>query len=374
METSKRKTIFLRQVLCMCWKELLATFKDPRFRRVLLIPPIIMGFIFGYAANFNLEKITYAVLDKSHSKASVSLVAHLDGTHFYKRVGTLQNESEIAGPINSEKAMLVLVIPEDFVDRLERGENSPVQLITDGRYTMTSGLTNAYTGQVIAEWMEEQAGGLSGPNLQVRTWFNPNQLTRWFFGPGILGIMCFIQVVLLAGLSVAREREEGTFEQLLVAPASSLVILIGKAFAPIVVGMIEGTTLFLISRFWFQVPFQGNFLSFYFTLLVFFISAAGVGLSISANCQNMQQVQVYTSLYLVPNGILSGLFTPIRNMPRILQILTYGNPLRFVLDALRRIYFQGLSLAAVGYDILPMTLIALCTLSFAGYQFRHNLS
>ena len=207
MDLGKWKEIFCRQVWYMCWKEMLGTFKDPRFRRVLLIPPILMGFLFGYAANFNLENITYALLDKSHTKASVSLAAHLDGTDFYHRVATLRNEGEIADPINTEKAMLVVVIPEDFVDKLEQGQNSPVQLITDGRYTMTSSLATAYTSRIISEWMLEQAGREPPISLQVRTWFNPNQLTRWFFSPGILGIMCFIQVVLLSGLSVARERE-----------------------------------------------------------------------------------------------------------------------------------------------------------------------
>ncbi len=374
MDLGKWKEIFCRQVWYMCWKEMLGTFKDPRFRRVLLIPPILMGFLFGYAANFNLENITYALLDKSRTKASVSLAAHLDGTDFYHRVATLHNEGEIADPINTEKAMLVVVIPEDFVDKLEQGQNSPVQLITDGRYTMTSGLATAYTSRIISEWMLEQAGREPPISLQVRTWFNPNQLTRWFFSPGILGIMCFIQVVLLSGLSVAREREEGTFEQLLVTPAFPVVILIGKAFAPVVVGLIEGSTLLLIGTLWFEVPFTGNLLTLYFAMLLFFLASAGVGLAISANCQNMQQVQVYTSLYLVPNGILSGLFTPIRNMPEALQVLTYANPLRFALDAFRRIYFQGTGFWSLGYDFFPMLIIALVTLSFAGYQFRHNLN
>ncbi len=374
MDLKKWKEIFVRQVVHMCKKEMLSTFKDPRFKKVLLIPPILMGFLFGYAANFNVENITYAVLDKSHSKASVSLVAHLDGTDFYHRVATLQNESEIADPVNREKAMLVMVIPKDFVGRLERGENSPVQLITDGRYTMTSSLATAYTSRVISRWMLEQSGQEAPLSLEVRTWFNPNQLTRWFFSPGILGIMCFIQVVLLAGLSVAREREEGTFEQLLVTPSPPVVILIGKAFAPVVVGFIEGTILLLIGTLWFQVPFTGSLLALYFTMLLFFIASAGVGLAISANCQNMQQVQVYTSLYLVPNGVLSGMFTPIRNMPEALQLITYINPLRFALDAMRRIYFQGATFWSQGYNFLPLLIIALLTLSFAGYQFRHNLN
>lgn len=374
MEEGYSLKVFFRQVWYMCWKETLATFKDPRFRWILIVPALLMGFLFGYAANFNLENVTYAVLDKSHTKASTDLVAHLDGTRFYHRVATLHSDDQIAGPIDSEQAMVVLVIPQDFVDRLENRQNSPVQLITDGRYTTTSSLALAYTSRIITEWALQESGMESPMALQVRTWFNPNQLTRWFFSPGILGIMSFIQVVLLAGLSVAREREEGTFEQLLVTPSLPVVILIGKAFAPILVGFIEAAILFLVGVLWFDVPFYGSLFALFMTLLVFFISSAGIGLGISALCQNMQQVQVYSSLYLVPNGVLSGLITPIRNMPLPLQWLTYINPLRFALDALRRIYFQGATLTQVGYNFLPMVLISLVTLSAAGYLFRHSLN
>lgn len=374
MEEGYSLKVFFRQVWYMCWKETLATFKDPRFRWILIVPALLMGFLFGYAANFNLENVTYAVLDKSHTKASADLVAHLDGTRFYHRVATLHSDDQIAGPIDSEQAMVVLVIPQDFVDRLENRQNSPVQLITDGRYTTTSSLALAYTSRIITEWALQESGMESPMALQVRTWFNPNQLTRWFFSPGILGIMSFIQVVLLAGLSVAREREEGTFEQLLVTPSLPVVILIGKAFAPILVGFIEAAILFLGGVLWFDVPFYGSLFALFMTLLVFFISSAGIGLGISALCQNMQQVQVYSSLYLVPNGVLSGLITPIRNMPLPLQWLTYINPLRFALDALRRIYFQGATLTQVGYNFLPMVLISLVTLSAAGYLFRHSLN
>ena len=374
MEEGYSLKVFFRQVWYMCWKETLATFKDPRFRWILIVPALLMGFLFGYAANFNLENVTYAVLDKSHTKASADLVAHLDGTRFYHRVATLTSDDQIAEPIDSEKAMVVLVIPQDFVDRLENRQNSPVQLITDGRYTTTSSLALAYTSRIITEWALQESGMESPMTLQVRTWFNPNQLTRWFFSPGILGIMSFIQVVLLAGLSVAREREEGTFEQLLGTPSLPVVILIGKAFAPILVGFIEAAILFLVGVLWFDVPFYGSLFALFMTLLVFFISSAGIGLGISALCQNMQQVQVYSSLYLVPNGVLSGLITPIRNMPLPLQWLTYINPLRFALDALRRIYFQGATLTQVSYNFGPMVIISLVTLSMAGYLFRHSLN
>lgn len=374
MELSQKIKLFLQQVRYMCWKELLATFKDPRFTFSLIVPTIIMGFLFGYAANFNVENIPYVVVDKSNSQESVQLLAHLDGTSFYHRVATLENENEIGPYINSEDAMLAIVIPEDFVDKLERGEDSPVQLITDGRYTATSGSVTNYTTEVISQWSLERSGETPPVEIQVRTWYNPNQVTRWIFMAGIMGSMSFSQVIMLAGMSVAREREEGTFEQLLVTPASPLVLLIGKAFAPIVVGMIEATLLLAISSLWFQVPMAGSFLTLYFTLFLFFLSAAGAGLSISSICDNLQQVGVYATLYLMPNSILSGMATPVRNMPVVLRYLTYENPLRFALEAIRRICLEGAPMSRISYNYIPLVIIALVTLSTAGYLFRHHLN
>lgn len=268
---------------------------------------------------------------------------------------------------------MVLVIPQDFSQRLERGEKAPLQVITDGRNTMTANLASAYTGRVVQQWMAERSGRRPPMSVEARTWFNPNQLTLWYFAPGILGLMSFAQVILLAGMSVAREREEGTFEQLLVTPASPAVLLIGKAVPPVVVGLMQGTILLLIDLFWFRVPFEGSYLTLYIVLFIYFLSSTGIGLSISSVCSSMQQVQVYTYVYLIPNALLSGVATPVRNMPQVLQILTYADPLRFALDAIRRIYFEGAGLSTIAFDLLPMTITAAITLVLAGKLFRKNL-
>lgn len=365
--------LFWQQVKVMCRKEILAILKDKSFRNILVVPVLILGIFFGYAATFNVEFVSYGVLDESHSEASAELLSMLDGTGFYHRVVTFQNESQIADPLDTEDIMLALVIPQDFERKLETGEAAPIQVITDGRNTMTASLASAYTSRVVQAFQEQRTGQHPPLTVESRTWFNPNQLTRWFFAPGILGLMSFSQVLLLAGMSVAREREEGTFEQLLVTPASPVVLLIGKAFPPVVVGMLQGTMLLLLDLWWFQVPFEGSYLAFYLVLFIYLLSSTGIGLSISSLCSTMQQVQVYVYVYLIPMALLSGVATPIRNMPRALQILTYLDPLRFALDAMKRIYFEGAGLGTVAYDLVPMVLISAVTLTIAGKLFRENL-
>lgn len=368
------KGLFWQQVLVLAKKELLAILKDPKTLRIITIPVLFMGFLFGYAANYNLIDAPYAVVDQSRSASSAAFLSRLDGTSFFKRTMTLDNASEIAGAIDGQDVMLVISIPADFEDKLSKGEPAPIQVITDGRNSMTAGLASGYVSRVVNAYNQERAGMSPPLSLDTRTWYNPNQITQWGFMPGIIGLVSFAQVFLLSGLTVAREREEGTFEQLLVAPVSPTVILIGKAIPPILVGMMQCTILFCISLFWFDVPFAGNYLVFYFALFFYLLSSTGIGLCISSISKNMQQVLVYVFVLMVPMALLSGIVSPVSNMPYFLQILTYADPLRFALELFRRIYLEGAPLSVLAANFVPLSVIAAVTLAAAGYLFRHNMS
>lgn len=365
--------LYWAQFLVMCRKELYAIFGNKVTCGVILIPCIILGFVLGYAANYNLEDAPYAVLDQSQSQTSTELLSRLDGTSLFHRVANLSNQNDINELMDNSDIVAAIVIPEDLETRLDQGEAAPVQVITDGRNIVTANLASAYISRIISQYNLDRSGVRSPVTLDVRTWFNPNQITRWFFMPGIIGMMSFIQVFLLAGLSVAREREEGTFEQLLVAPVSPMIILFGKAIAPMVVGFIQCTIIFMISYFWFRVPFQGSYPAFYLALLFYVLSSTGMGLAISAVSKNMQQVIVYVIVLMVPMALLSGIITPIRNMPEFLQIITYADPLRFALELLRRIYNEGATLSQLAFNFVPLTVISIVSLLSAAYLFRHHL-
>ena len=180
--------------------------------------------------------------------------------------------------------------------------------------------------------------------------------------------------MLLAALSVAREREQGTFDQMLVTPLSPWEILIGKAIPPVVVGIAQASLVLLVCLFWFDIPFAGSFADLYIALGVFTLSCAGLGLCISAISLNMQQALVYCFVVLLPMVLLSGLATPVSAMPEALQIATYANPLRFALVCVRSIYLEGSTLADVAQNFVPMLAVAAVTLPLAGWLFRNRLS
>lgn len=357
----------------MIRKELLATLSDPRTKFILLVPVLMQAVLFGYTATFDLDLAPYVVLDMSHSEASKDFEAHIDGSPAFRRVRTLSNSNEIAEAIDSGEAMLAISIPPDFASKLSRGENAPIQVITDGRNTITANAAESYVESIAAAFNAERNPNAASVTLETIAWYNPNLITRWTFLPSLIAMLAFNQVMILSGLSVAREREQGTFDQLLVTPLSPTIILIGKAAVPVLMGMIQSTLVLLISLFWFRIPMAGSPLTLWAVLFVFTLSTTGIGLSISSISSSMQQVMVYCLLLLMPMILLSGNITPVANMPEILQIITYADPLRFALDSVWRIYLEGCGLADVAHNFVPMLGVAAVTFPLAGWLFRHNL-
>lgn len=365
--------LWLFRVLSLIRKETLVILKDPANRTILIAPAIVQSLLFGYGATFDLAYVPYAVLDQSRGAASMDLLARLDGTGVFHRVATLRSPADFAGSIDSGEALLILSIPADFDAMLSRDQDAPLQILLDGRNPTTANAAAAYIGAVIAAF--NQSRGVSPPlTIERRAWFNPNLESRWNIMPALIATLSMLQTMMLSALSVAREREQGTFDQLLVTPLGPLQILIGKALPTMFIGILQSTIIFLIIRFWFQIPLQGSIWLLYLGLASFTLAAVGIGLSISAVALNMQQAMLYTFLFLMPMILLSGLLTPIRNMPEVLQMATYANPLRFGMDLVRRVYLEGAGFAEIAFDFVPLLAVQAITLPLAAWLFRHRLA
>lgn len=366
------RTYFTR-IAFLCRKELLALLKEPSSRAMLFAPALLQALLFGYGASFELKHVPYAVLDLDGGQASTELLARLDGTGVFERQATLRSTSQVAAVIDSERALLVVDIPPDFESRLAAGRVAPLQVIMDGRNSTTAGVAAAYIGSIVASFNQSLAGAAAGVQLVSRVWYNPNLETRWQLMPALIAALSMLQTLLIAALSVAREREQGTFDQLLVTPMTPLQILIGKAAPSILVGLIQSTIILLIILFWFRIPMAGSPWLLYLALLVFTIASVGIGLSISAVAANMQQAMLYTFLLIMPLMLLSGLLTPVANMPEVLQVATWANPLRFGIDLVRRVYLEGAGIREVGIDFLPLLVVAAVTLPLSAWLFRNRL-
>jgi ABC-2 type transport system permease protein len=191
--------------------------------------------------------------------------------------------------------------------------------------------------------------------------------------PGLIGTLTLIQTMMLAAMSVAREREQGTFDQLLVTPFRPHEIMAGKALPAMAVGLVQATCVLLVAQLWFHIPFAGSYLTLYAGLLMFLLAAIGIGLLVSSVAVTMQQAMLYSMLLIMPFSLLSGMTTPLGNMPRLVQYFTDLNPLRYAIDITRRVYLEGAGLHLLWPDLWPLALIATLTLTAASWMFSHRM-
>ncbi len=367
----------LTRIVALTRKELLAVLKDRRSRMSLLIPPIVQSLIFGYAASYDLNHVPYAALDEDRSEASTELLARLDGSGVFERVADVTRERDIATLIDARKALLVVHIAPLFERQLMMGGTAALQVIADGRNSNTAGTALNYVSNIVdsfnGDWIHDHGGQPVAVQTVARAWYNPNLETRWFMIPGMIGTLTLLQTMMLTAMSVAREREQGTFDQLLVTPFRPFEIMAGKAMPSMVIGTIQATCVLLVAQLWFRIPFVGAYATLYTGLMLFLLAAIGMGLLISAVSATMQQSMLYSMLLIMPFSLLSGLTTPISSMPRWVQYLTSINPLSYAIDITRRVYLEGAGLGLLTGDLWPLALIALLTLGGAAWTFGRRL-
>lgn len=365
------------RIFALVRKEFLALLRDKKSRTVLIGPPLIQLLVFGYAATFNLSHIPYGVYNQDNGSASRQFLGRFTGSSAFRQVATLRSDRQIAPLINNKVALLVLHIGPHFTRDLLLHRPAHVQVIIDGRNSNSATLALTYVNSIILAFNQHWAAthGWQAPpaQLAVRAWFNPNLRSRWFIVPGIVALLTLVVTLLVTGLSVAREREMGTFDQLLVTPMRPGEILVGKALPGFVIGGLEGSMIAVVAVLWFHVPFTGSVAALALGLFFFLLSAIGVGLMISSLAVTQQQGVLGVFLFLVPAIILSGFATPIANMPRAVQILTYINPMRYFLIIVRGIFLEGDGMAALWPQYWPLVLIGLVSMVTATWLFRHRM-
>ena len=369
----------LYRIFALIRKELLAILKDSKSKTTVFLPPILQCLIFGYAASYDLNQVPYAVLDRDHSGASRALIAAIDGNRAFERVATLRNASEIADQITEKRAALAIVIGQDFERQLMAGKTADIQVIADGRNTNTAATAQGYVSTIAADfarkWSKENGeASPSGVEVTARAWYNPNFESRWNMIPSLIGTITMMMTMILTAMSVAREREAGTFEQLLVTPFRPYEIMIGKAFPSMLVGLIQATSILLVAQFWFRIPFAGSYFVLYLSLIEFLAAAVGIGLFISSISKTMQQAMIGSVIVMMPFMLLSGLTTPIMNMPQALQYLTRINPLRYAISMTRQIYLEGAGIGQLLPEMLALLAIAAVMLPIAAWMFRNRLA
>jgi ABC-2 type transport system permease protein len=368
----------LRRIFALVLKEFTMVLKDKKSRFVVIGPPLIQFFVFGYAATYDLKNVRYAVYDESRSGLSRQLLSHVDGSGIFRLTGYLEDQQQLTEAIDTETARLAIHIGPQFERKLRNAEPATVQVIADGRNPNVALIAMGYFSAIVEQFNSElhQAGigPPDGPGLRLvdRAWFNSNLRSRWFIVSALGGIISMVVVMILTSLSVAREREFGTFDQLLVAPFTPGEILLGKSLPGMFFGLLDALIFCAGAVLWFHVPFRGTVSALVLALLCFIITIVGVGLLVSSLSMTMQQGLLGSFLFIMPAVTLSGLATPVENMPIWLQRGDLINPMCYIVVALRNIFLEGANAAMIWPQIWPLLLLATLTLPSAAWLFRHR--
>lgn len=368
----------LQRLLAIVRKELITMLRDPRARLALIIPPIIQLFIFSSAATMEVKNIALAVVDLDRGPYAADVQQRLAGSRSFTRLPRYANVAAARGALEREQVIGILVLPSGFSADRAAGRPASAQLLLDGRRSNAAQITAQYVSAIMAAAAVPAGGGgaaLAPPvNAEVvlDNWFNPNLDYRWFMLPNLVGMLSLGVALMITALSVARERELGTFDQTLVSPATPVEIALGKLLPPLFVASVQATLYLLIVTLLYGVPFRGNLLVFYAAVLTFAEACAGVGLFISSLVHTQQQAFLGAFAVLLPFALLSGFATPVENMPWWMQFVTTINPLAHMLRLMQGLFLKGASVASLTQDLVKLLEIALCTTAAAVLLFRRK--
>jgi ABC-2 type transport system permease protein len=365
------------RLIALIVKELLVVLRDPRSRVILIAPPLVQLVVFTFAATLEVKDVDVVVLNRDEGASGVELVSRIAGSPTFRSVRAVHSEGELRKAIDEQSAIAAMEVSPSFSRDLVAGRPASVQILLDGRRSNAAQIVNGYLGQIVSTYLAEDGRRRQRtahvPQIVARNWFNPNLTYRWFVVPGLIAVIAQLIGLLVTALSVARERELGTFDQLMVTPLRTQEILLGKMLPPLMIGFVHITLYVLVGVFIFTVPLRGSVLLLYGSALFFLAAVVGIGLFISALSATQQQAILGTFLFMAPAVLLSGFATPIDNMPGWLQVITLVNPLRHYLVITRGIFLKGMGLLDVAKNTLPLACIACVTLTAAAWLFRRRM-
>jgi ABC-2 type transport system permease protein len=364
------------RIVTLIRKEVLAVFRDPRNRMALILPPILQLFLFSFTGTLEVKHVNLGVWNEDYGQAANELIQRLSASPNFDKIEFAHSRTELRQMIDDQQVLLAVDLLPDFTRKVQNNKTTSLQLLADGRRSNASQIAQGYVIEIVNQFASEQSQLNNSGAVQIvqRNWFNPNLDYIWFTLPS-LSVLITLQICLnVTAMSVSREREMGTFDQLLVSPMRPLEIMAGKSIPALILGLIEATIFILITVFLFRIPFQGSVLFLYLSLTVFITAMIGIGLGISSIAVTQQQALLGIIAILFPALLLSGYAAPIENMPGWLQPVTYANPLRYMMVITKGVFLKDMPPLEILNNTWPMAIIAVFTLSFATWLFRRRMA
>ena len=366
---------FLRRVMALIKKEFITIWNDPKTKGIIIGLPLMQLLIFANAVTMEVKNIDVVTFDQSKTVESRELLSRFENSPRFRKFYYVDNMSDFKNKLDTQKVQIGLLINNDFSKNIKSGKIASIQVVADGRQTNSASIASGYASQIITQYGAELSSQSDDAGIKpsVRNWFNPNLEYKWFILTVILAMLSLVTTLILTALSIARERELGTFDQLIVSPLSSFEILLGKSIPPLMIAMTLTMVMAGIIIAFFHIPFAGSFILFMISIFISLLAIVGVGLFISAICSTQQQAILSVMTFMMPAVLLSGFISPIEDMPLFWQYLTWLNPVRFFMQLTRGIVLKGMGLEDVIANLIPLVIIASITLTLAGRTFKRKL-
>ena len=361
-------------------KEFIQVLRDKRYRVLLFVSPFIQMLVFGYVVNYDIRNISVALLDYSHTYESRKFVADFTGSNIFHIRYNVSDDRQLEELLLRRKVDMSIKINPDFADIIRKGQTAPIQILADGSMSNMANVRMAYTSAAIGKFNRETIRELYAQNLsygqiddRIRTWYNPNLDSQFFFVPGIVAFLVMFISLLLTSMAIIKEKEGGTMEQLIVTPLKASEFIIAKTIPYIIISLGQMFAVIFVAIFWFGIPLNGSILLLFFATCLFLLSTLGTGLFISTISATQQQAMMSTFFFLMPAFFLSGFVFPIANMPEVVQWLTYINPLRYFLVIIRGIFLKGIGLDVLWQQYLALAILGIIVFSGAISRFKKRL-
>jgi len=366
-------------------KEFLHVLRDVRSLGMAIAIPMMMLMLFGYALTLDVDKVPLVVWDQSGTRQNRDLIAQFTGSKYFSLRSYFDNYADIVRAIDSGRALAAMVLPRDYAQRISAGRDAEVQFIVDGSDSNTAtialgyaeALTRTYSQNLVIKAIQRSgAPALQQPlDVRPRVWFNEDMESRNFIIPGLIGVLMMVIAALMTSLTVAREWERGTMEQLISTPVKGPELVIGKLIPYFTIGLFDVLLGVLMSKFLFHVPLRGSVVFLFGMAIIFLIGTMSWGILISINAKNQLLASQFAMIStFLPSFLLSGFMFSIANMPEPIQIITYAVPARYFVSLLKGIYLKGVGFHVMQGEVILLTVYAIVTFALAIARFKKKLS
>jgi len=375
----------LKRIKAVAWKEFIQIKRDPRSLGLALAIPIFMLLIFGYGLSLDIDHVRTLVWNQdASSQVSRDFLLNFKNSKYFRIVGYTDNYRDIQDKIDRGDIMMALVIPKDFSHYIASGKVAPLQLLVDGSDANTATIAIGYVRSVVSKYnvdlltssfREHGLNPVNSLDARMRIWFNMGLTSTWFIIPGVIAMIIMIISALLISITIAREWERGTMEQLISTPVKGPELITGKFIPYFAIGFFDLMVGVLMARFLFGVPFRGSYILLIILSSLFLTGALSLGIFISVVARTQLMASQLASLFtLIPTMLLSGFIYPIFNMPKVVQAITYLVPARYYIVVLRDLFLKGNGIATIWDEALFLLLFAFSMFVLAVRRFSKKVA